>query len=294
MPRRSKGSMEAAFQQLKEMFSGATLRAVADIKERGEVLIASVGDSTSDTHDVEQNNRDIWVRFTDLFTGMSELGRLYAPAGILWRLTPKGQGAHVIRARKMRGPGGALVIPDGGDGATNDVVPGWLSKDLSGISLPEGFEIESTGDQIKLVANSGGTSATFVVGKDGTITATSSGNATLTLNKDGSVSVNAAPGKDITFSGNNVNVTAQGNANVTATGNATVQATGTATVSGNSVNVTAQGNAIVQATGTATVAGAAGTVLGEVGLFPVLTAPNAVDFMGIPISLITPTLVRAG
>jgi hypothetical protein len=183
MARRTKDSLEAAFQQLKTMFSGATLRAVADIKEQGDVAIATVGDSSSDTHDVHPKKRDIWVRFTDVLTGMSELGRLYAPAGILWRLTPKGQGAHVIRGRKMRGPGGALVIPDGGDGSTDNVVPGWLSASLSGISLPEGFEIESTGDQVKIVANSGGSSASIV------------------LNKDGSIQVNAASGKDIVFNG---------------------------------------------------------------------------------------------
>ena len=183
MARRPKESLEAAFQQLKTMFSGATLRAVADIKERGEVLLAKIGGGTADTHDVHEKKRDIWVTFTDVLTGMTELGRLYAPAGILWRLTPAGQGAHVIRGRKMRGPGGSLVIPDGGDGSTDNVVPNWLSKDLSGISLPEGFEIESTGDQVKIVANSGGTSASIV------------------LNKDGSIEVTPAAGKDLKLNG---------------------------------------------------------------------------------------------
>jgi hypothetical protein len=50
----------------------------------------------------------------------------------------------------------------------------------------------------------------------------------------------------------------------------------------------------VSATGTATFKGSGSTVLGNVGTFPVLTSPNAIDSMGVPVSLITPTTVLAG
>jgi hypothetical protein len=196
-------SLEAAFQQLKEMFSGATSRAVAGIRDLGEVLVATVGDDTSDTHAVHDQKHDIWTRFTDVLTGLSDFGRLYIPAGILFRLTPKGMGAHVIRGRKMRGPGASLVIPDGGDGDAA-VVPGFDDSDLdennTGILLPEGFHVESQNDRVRIVANSsganGGSKSVFEMAQDGSATMQASG-ATIAIGSDGAVSVTSAPGKAV-------------------------------------------------------------------------------------------------
>jgi hypothetical protein len=65
-------------------------------------------------------------------------------------------------------------------------------------------------------------------------------------------------------------------------------------ITATTIDIKANGNATVEATGTATLKGAASTTLGSVGTFPVLTSPNAVDSLGVPVSLITPTTVLAG
>jgi len=180
---RATESLESAFQQLKEMLSGAALRAVAGLKDAGAIATAIVGDDTAQPHTVHSQKHDVWTLFTDVLTGISGVGRLYAPAGVLWRFTPKGMGAIVVRARKMLGAGAALVIPDGGDGSSQ-VVPGFddgtnLDKDNAGIFLPEGWHIESTGDRVRLVANSGGTKCIVELQKGGSIVITPSSGQTV-------------------------------------------------------------------------------------------------------------------
>jgi hypothetical protein len=156
MMKKSRGSMNAIVAELRELLSGPSLRAAAGIKDEGEIMMAVIGDDTTNVHDVHEKKRDVWTRFTDVLTGLSYVGRLLAPAGILWRLAPKGSGAHVIRGRKMNAPGAALVIPDGGDGATDNVVPGWLDGSNAGISGSETMHLESTAGDVKIDATADG------------------------------------------------------------------------------------------------------------------------------------------
>lgn len=65
-----------------------------------------------------------------------------------------------------------------------------------------------------------------------------------------------------------------------------IQATADLSMSGATVNVSA--------TGAASFKGSSTTQLGNVGTFPVLTSPNAIDCMGVPVSLLVPTTVLAG
>jgi hypothetical protein len=159
--RPGKESTSAAFQGLKEMLSGASVRALAGIREVGEVVLAKIGgDDQGDAHDVQDQKRDVWVRFTDALTGMSQVGRLFAPAGILWRAAANGDSALVIRARKMGGPGGPVVFPVGGDGATDNVVPDWFPDDAGLFEPTKKLHVEAKGDELDLtgtVVNVNGT-----------------------------------------------------------------------------------------------------------------------------------------
>lgn len=159
---RRKNSLDAVshlFGQLKEMFSGASIRQVAGIRDVGEVFVGNVENATGQGADgpnmIHKTSRDVWTHVIDGLTGHSVLARLYAPAGALWRLPKKGDGAHVIRGRKMNGPGGPLAMVDGGDGSTDNIVPSWLGTSDAGISMAETVHVESTNGDVKVKAASG-------------------------------------------------------------------------------------------------------------------------------------------
>lgn len=181
-----KGSLQAALQVLGEMTSGAVTRAIANIKPLGEIASVFIGSGDDAGIDVDSGKKDVWVAFADVLSGLGGVGRLFVPAGVLFRLPHAGDGAHVIAGRKMKGPGASLVIPDGGDGSTA-VVPGWddgadLDDGNSGILLPEGFHVESSGDRVRIVANSGGTKSVVELQKGGKITITAFAGQNLELN----------------------------------------------------------------------------------------------------------------
>lgn len=179
-------SVPAHLHVLGDLLSGASLRATAAIKHVGEIAAVFIGDGNDAGIDVDSDKKDVWVGFTDLLSGLAGVGRLFIPAGILFRLPHAGDGGHVASGRKMRGPGASLVIPDGGDGKTA-VVPGWddgadLDDNNSGVMLPEGFHVESKGDRVRIVANSGGTKSVVELQKGGKITITAFAGQNLELN----------------------------------------------------------------------------------------------------------------
>lgn len=191
--RRMKDSLEAALAVLGDLVSGAAFRAAADLKHVGEVVQAFVGDGNDAGIDIDQNKKDVWLTFTDVLSGMKDVGRLFIPAQILFRVPRANDGAHVVRGRKMRGPGASLVMPDGGDGSSS-VVPGWddntnLDKNNAGILLPEGFHLESTGDRVRIVANSGGTKSVIELQKGGKITITAAGGQVVEVNGNSSKAI---------------------------------------------------------------------------------------------------------
>jgi hypothetical protein len=188
--RKSKSSLTAAMAELREILSGPSLRAAAGIKDEGEIMTAVIGDDSTNVHDVHEKKRDVWTRFTDVLTGISYVGRLIAPAGILWRAPDKGDGALVIRGRKMNAPGAALVIPDGGDGRTDNVVPDWFPADAGIMEPAKILRLESAKDAVVIKSNTGDTVAI------------------VSLNKDGSVRVEAAGGKDATVVAQNAFINA--------------------------------------------------------------------------------------
>jgi hypothetical protein len=108
------------------------------------------------------------------------LGRLYIPAGILFRRPKKGETAHVIRGRDLGGPGGSLIMPDGSDGNTEGYVPAWLDDDNCGVySTDETVHVESKNKDV--VINAGG--------------------ATIHITKDGAISIDAKNGQKLSLQG---------------------------------------------------------------------------------------------
>lgn len=159
MPKRSQDSESHLYGQLKELVGGPMARMRAGITDIGEIFVGTVkdvsgaGDGPSLIH---QTFRDVWVHVVDLLTGQPVLARLMAPAGILWRLPKEGDGAYVVRGRKADGPGGPLAMVDGGDGATDNVVPQWLDSSNAGIYGDETQHVESAKGDVKVDASTSG------------------------------------------------------------------------------------------------------------------------------------------
>lgn len=181
--RKSQGESYAhLIAELKELLSGAAIRALAGIVDTGETLLAKIGNPDGgDPDNVHDKKRDVWTWFRDALTGASEQGRLYIPASILFNKPNKGETAHVLRARKAGGPGSALVVPDGSDGKTDDFVPPWYGDENCGIySTDRVVRIQSKNKDVLIEA----------------------GGAVIKIDQNGKIEVNSkTPSQDIVFNG---------------------------------------------------------------------------------------------
>lgn len=160
--RRHRDSVDAAMQQLQELLSGASLRAVAGFKHLGEVVNAVIGAGDDAGIQVDGKKRDAWVAFMDSLSGLADLGRLFVPAGILWRAPAAGDGAHVVRGRKMRGPGASLVMADGGNGK-DAAVPDWFPDDAGLFDTSKPLHVDAAKGPVTIVAYSGDGSKTATI-----------------------------------------------------------------------------------------------------------------------------------
>lgn len=171
------------FSALKELFSGPTLRALVGLVDVGSAFVAVIKDAAGgDPNKVHSQKRNAWTSFNDALSKHPGLGRLFVPAGILFRKPKQGETAHVLRGRKMNAPGSALVIPDGSDGATDNFLPSWFADDV-GVCSDQVVHVESKKDKVVITANSGGTACS------------------VTLNKDGSIDLTPASGKTVNVAG---------------------------------------------------------------------------------------------
>src|SRR5262245_35598186 len=106
-----------AMTMMKDLLNGPVLRQIIGYADMGEVSIAYVGNNTGGHGNVPHDRgHDLFTHVVDALSDLPILGRLYVPAGILFRRPKSGETAHVIRARDLQGSGGALVVPDGSDG----------------------------------------------------------------------------------------------------------------------------------------------------------------------------------
>lgn len=146
-----KESAADLFSEVKELLSGATLRAIIGLEDIGEIFLTIASSST-----IQDAKRYIWTDFKDALSGLSGVGKLFVPGGIVFRLPGKNEVLLAVRGRKQHGPGGPIMMPLGGDGQTDNTVPDWLDKDNAGISGTETMHMESTKGDVKVDAPDNG------------------------------------------------------------------------------------------------------------------------------------------
>ena len=175
--------------ELRQIMNGPALRALMGLRDLGEAVLGFFNDPDGgDVADVDTDAGDIWCAVqgatSDPPTGKI-VARLYIPMNAFFRLPKKGESCLVVRGQEADGPGKPYAFYGGGgtaDDKSKVAPPGWLDASHSGLSVPEHLVIESTGDEVKITANTGGSSATIVLKKDGTVTIDAAGGKDIVLN----------------------------------------------------------------------------------------------------------------
>lgn len=176
---------------LRDILTGANLKQIAGLTDEGSVSVALIGHPEgANPIDVDANNSDVWV-WARMIPGRGYVrGRLFFAGNFLFRLPKAGESCLVVRGGDTGHNGEPYVFY--GDVGAQNAVPSWLSSTLSGFYLPEGFKIESTGDQVTLIANSGGTSASMTLRKDGSGALVAAANKNIDVTVSGTGVVNVA------------------------------------------------------------------------------------------------------
>jgi hypothetical protein len=175
-------------EELKQVLSGATLRTIAGIVDVGEAILATFGDPDGGaTAQVADDKSDVWVTgqcATDGVPTGKQVARLFIPMNMLFRLPKAGESYIELRGKDAAGPGKPYAIY-GDCGAANQV-PGWddgtnLDASNVGVFAAEGIHVESTGDRVRIVANSGGAKAVIEMQQGGSIVITPASGQTIQL-----------------------------------------------------------------------------------------------------------------
>lgn len=145
---------------LRGVFTGAVLRAIAGIRDAGESIAAYVGsDDKSEASEVADDKSDVWVKVIDERGGGRQLiGRLHIPGNILFAKPKDGGSVTVLRPTDTAAPGAYLVIY--GDGGDADTVPSWFGDNDAGLYFAKKLHVESTSDDVELKASGFGKKVT--------------------------------------------------------------------------------------------------------------------------------------
>lgn len=132
--------------EFNQIFNGAFIRAIAGIRDVGEVIFAIVGNPNGGSL-YNKESDDVWVHSQDPTpaapSGM-DTSRLFFPLNALFRLPKKGDAGIVLRPRRLAGPGHGLLLHGDGGGPDNAQVPDWLDENTCGVAVDENtFKIES-------------------------------------------------------------------------------------------------------------------------------------------------------
>ncbi len=184
------------------MFSGAAIRAMARIVDMGESFVGFVKSASGDLVD-HDGDKDAWVQYEDVLTGMPGIARLYIPGNILFAKPTDDDTVMVVRGRDTNGPGQPYMFH--GDAGDSTRVPDWWLADTpkDGLFTKRTLRGESKDNDIELVVSASGKKITSTAGtavhavnKDGNITSVvatggtkiehTAGTTKVTLNKDGS------------------------------------------------------------------------------------------------------------
>lgn len=149
--------MSAATEALREVLTGAAMRAISGIRDAGESFLARVvGADGEDVVDVDTSDpdapdgRDVWVRYQDELTGMPGTGRLHVPGNILFAVPDENETVLVVRGRDTSGPGAAYVFL----GDAGRALPSWL-RTAVGLFTAKLLRLESTGAAVEILAKNG-------------------------------------------------------------------------------------------------------------------------------------------
>lgn len=171
--RRNSTTGAAARAALREVFSGASMRALLGLTDAGDVRAARVRDVDGgppvDAQPATQGGQDhdVWVKTVEELSGESAIGRLYVPGNLLYATPREGETCLVVRARGTSGPGLPYVFH--GDGGTG-YFPSWDLTARQGLySHGRHLRLESDDHDVELEAGTVkvGAGATKALALDG-------------------------------------------------------------------------------------------------------------------------------
>jgi len=128
---------------LRNVLTGAWIRAVAGIRDVGEIIKARIGNDEG-AHFGKDGTDAVWVESQDVLTETGRItDRLFFAANALFRLPRSGDLIMSLHPGDARGPGNGLALHGDGHGQ----VPDWLDEQTCGISIDkEHFRIDVKGD----------------------------------------------------------------------------------------------------------------------------------------------------
>jgi hypothetical protein len=179
----------AAAAALREMLTGATIRAIAGIRDMGEIILAKAHNADGGDLVDRQDTKDAWVSFTDAMNDMPGQAKLHFPGGILFAIPKDGDNVVILRGCGLDGPGVTVMLH--GHGGDADRVPAWAFGDSAkdGLYTQRVLRLESSKDNLEI--------ATTADDKDILVT-TSKGNVSITVAGDGKKVTITAGGSVVT------------------------------------------------------------------------------------------------
>jgi len=225
----SKGPSFAAREAFRSVFTGATIRALAGIRDLGEIAIAKVrGFEGADPIDVQDSDEkdihDVWVDVRETLTELPRTVVLFFAGNTLFALPEEGDDVFTVRAQDVDVPGGPLGLFGFGGLAG---LPAWIRTKV-GLWNKRTVRVESSENDVeihcadadgkKVVVVAGNSSFTvkrnddveLVVLQDGKKFIVTAGNTTFHVEKDGPVRLTAASGQDIVMNGGSTPVAIEG------------------------------------------------------------------------------------
>lgn len=139
-----------AREALREVLNGATIRAIANIQDTGEALVARVKNLLGGDHINTEGDKDVMVHFEDIMQGFGNLARLFIPMNMLWNAPGEGDSCMVIKGRNARSPGAPYLL----FGDAGAAIPDWL-RTKAGLWINKILRIQSTNNDVEIECGSG-------------------------------------------------------------------------------------------------------------------------------------------
>lgn len=185
-----------AGQDIRQLFTGATLKRIIGLPHvMADTILATIHNPEKGAvAAISKNFADVYVHFVDTMSNIAGIGRLHAPANILWRMPLAGDSAMVLKPSEADGPGVPYVIY--GDGGQHNSVPPWLGSSDCGLSAQtETLHLESQNNNVVIQSNVSGASAEIELDAQGNvqIIPMNGQNVTITVLGSGKVTIGPNP-----------------------------------------------------------------------------------------------------